>query len=115
MPVPLHQAKADLFRTLGHPVRIRILELLQQGPLAVRDLAAAVEVESSTMSQHLGVLRMTRVVSANRDGGSVVYTLASGEVATLLGAARRLLTEVIADQSQLLTELRQPPDQPRPG
>ncbi|MGP3958003.1 ArsR/SmtB family transcription factor [Nonomuraea sp. 3N208] len=115
MPIPLYQAKADLFRTLGHPIRIRILELLQQGPLAVRELAAAVEVESSTMSQHLGVLRMAGVVSAKRDGGSVIYALSAGEVAELLGAARRLLTEVIADQSGLLAELRQPPYESPPG
>ena len=41
MSVPLYQAKAELFRTLGHPVRIRVLELLQDGPKPVRDLLAA--------------------------------------------------------------------------
>ncbi|MFG1704183.1 ArsR/SmtB family transcription factor [Nonomuraea sp. M3C6] len=115
MPVPLYQAKADMFRTLGHPVRIRVLELLQQGPLAVRDLAAAAEVESSTMSQQLSVLRMAGLVTATRDGGSVVYSLSRGEVAELLRAARRLLSELIADQNGLLAELQQSPHQPRPG
>ena len=51
MSIPLHQAKAELFRTLGHPVRIRVLELLQDGPQPVRDLLTAIEVEPSNLSQ----------------------------------------------------------------
>jgi regulatory ArsR family protein len=49
--VPLHQAKAELFRTLGHPARVRVLELLQQGPRAVRDLLSEIDVEASNLSQ----------------------------------------------------------------
>lgn len=50
MPVPLYQAKAESFRVLGHPVRIRVLELLRTGPLPVRDLPASIEVEPSALS-----------------------------------------------------------------
>jgi hypothetical protein len=47
MPVPLYQAKAEFFRMLGHPVRIRVLELLQDGPKPVRDLLAETGIEPS--------------------------------------------------------------------
>ncbi|MCC0093387.1 ArsR family transcriptional regulator [Streptomyces flavotricini] len=57
MPVPLYQAKAEFFRMLGHPVRIRVLELLQDEPMPVRELLAAIEVEPSALSQQLAVLR----------------------------------------------------------
>lgn len=50
MPVPPYQAKAEFFRVLGHPVRIRVLELLRTGPLPVRDLPASIEVASSALS-----------------------------------------------------------------
>jgi ArsR family transcriptional regulator len=50
---PLHHSKAELFRTLGHPVRIRVLELLEDRPMAVRELLADIEVESSSLSQQL--------------------------------------------------------------
>lgn len=106
MAVPLHQAKAELFRTLGHPVRIRVLELLQDGPLQVRELLARIEVESSSMSQQLAVLRRTGLVTATREGATVIYALSSGEVADLLLAARRLLSGLIAEQRELLAELR---------
>jgi len=104
--VPLYQAKAEFFRMLGHPVRIRVLELLQDGPLPVRDLLTAIEVESSGLSQHLAVLRRSGIVTSTRDGSTVVYELAGGDVAALLKAARRILTEVLAGQNELLAELR---------
>lgn len=95
--VPLYRAKADLFRTLGHPVRIRVLELLLDGSLAVRDLLANIDIESSSLSQQLRVLREHGLVTSARDGATMRYTLASPEVADLLRAGRAILTaEVLA-------------------
>ncbi|MFH8789275.1 ArsR/SmtB family transcription factor [Streptomyces roseoverticillatus] len=106
MPVPLYQAKAEFFRMLGHPVRIRVLELLQDGPMPVRDLLAAIEVEPSGLSQQLAVLRRSGIVTSTRTGSTVVYELAGGDVAELMRAARRILTEMLAGQHGLLEELR---------
>nr|WSX48667.1 metalloregulator ArsR/SmtB family transcription factor [Streptomyces sp. NBC_00974] len=107
MPVPLYQAKAEFFRMLGHPVRIRVLELLQDGPMPVRDLLAAIEIEPSALSQQLAVLRRSGIVTSVRDGSTVVYEPAGGDVAQLMLAARRILTEVLSGQSVLLEELRE--------
>ena len=107
MSVPLYQAKAEFFRMLGHPVRIRVLELLQDGPMPVRELLAAIEVESSSLSQQLAVLRRSGIVSSQREGSRVVYALAGGDVADLMGAARRILTEMLAGRNELLAELRE--------
>ncbi|MGP4105163.1 ArsR/SmtB family transcription factor [Nonomuraea sp. KM90] len=107
MSVPLYQAKAELFRLLGHPVRIRVLELLQEGPKPVRDLLAEIEVEPTGLSQHLAVLRRSELVTAHREGSSVVYALSGGDVAELLRAARQLLTAKLSDQRELLSELLQ--------
>uniref|UniRef100_A0AAU3GVL5 Metalloregulator ArsR/SmtB family transcription factor n=1 Tax=Streptomyces sp. NBC_01401 TaxID=2903854 RepID=A0AAU3GVL5_9ACTN len=113
MPVPLYQAKADFFRMLGHPVRIRVLELLQDGPMPVRDLLAAIEVEPSALSQQLAVLRRSGIVASTREGATVVYELAGGDVAELMRAARRILTEMLAGQNELLAELREAEGSPR--
>ncbi len=104
--VPLYQAKAEFFRMLGHPVRIRVLELLQDGPMPVRELLAAIEVEPSGLSQQLAVLRRSGIVTSAREGSTVVYELAGGDVADLLRAARRILTEMLAGRGELLAELR---------
>ncbi|GAA2719862.1 metalloregulator ArsR/SmtB family transcription factor [Actinocorallia aurantiaca] len=106
MPVPLYQAKAEFFRTLGHPMRIRVLELLQDGPRPVRELLEELEAEPSSLSQQLAVLRRAGLVTGTREGGTVVYALSTPDVADLLRAARRILTEMLADQGELLAELR---------
>ncbi|RSM63345.1 transcriptional regulator [Amycolatopsis sp. WAC 01376] len=106
MPVPLYQAKAEFFRMLGHPVRIRVLELLADGPKAVRELLTEIEVEASNLSQQLAVLRRSGIVTSTREGSTVVYALAGGDVVELLRAARRILTELLADQNALLAQLR---------
>lgn len=107
MSVPLYQAKAEFFRMLGHPVRIRVLELLQDGPKPVRELLAAIAVEPSGLSQQLAVLRRSGIVTSTREGQAVVYALAGGDVADLMRAARRILTEMLAGQNELLAELRE--------
>ncbi|NXY97033.1 winged helix-turn-helix transcriptional regulator [Streptomyces sp. BR123] len=107
MQVPLYQAKAEFFRMLGHPVRIRVLELLQDGPKPVRGLLAEIDIEPSNLSQQLAVLRRSGIVVSTREGSTVTYALAGGDVADLLRAARRILTEMLAGRNELLAELRQ--------
>ncbi|MFB7496591.1 ArsR/SmtB family transcription factor [Streptomyces sp. NPDC056161] len=107
MSVPLYEAKAEFFRMPGHPVRIRVLELLQDGPLPVRELPAAVEVEPSRLSQQLAVPRRSGIVTSTREGSTVVHAPAGGDVADLMKAARRILTGLTAGRNELLTELRE--------
>jgi ArsR family transcriptional regulator len=104
--VPLYQIKADFFKTLGHPVRIRVLELLSQREHAVAELLTDVGVEASNLSQQLAVLRRAGVVTSRRDGAAVIYRIASPEVAQLLAVARSILTDVITDRAELLDDLR---------
>ncbi|MFE7754497.1 ArsR/SmtB family transcription factor [Streptomyces sp. NPDC057429] len=113
MLVPLYQAKAEFFRMLGHPVRIRVLELLQSGPMPVRELLAAIEVEPAALSQQLAVLRRSGIVNSKREGSTVVYELAGGDVAELMRAARRILTVMLSGQNELLEELREAEVSPR--
>ena len=105
MPVPLYQAKEEFFRTLGHPARIRVLELLSEKPRPVHELLAAIEIEASNLSQQLSVLRRSGLVTQRREGGEVIYSLAVPEVRDLLSAARGILRAQIADQSGLVDEL----------
>ncbi|MEV4624321.1 metalloregulator ArsR/SmtB family transcription factor [Asanoa sp. NPDC049573] len=108
MQPPLYERKAEFFRILGHPVRIRVLELLGDGPRQVRELLDEIAVEPSNLSHQLGVLRRAGIVVSTRDGTAVVYALAGPDVADLMRAARRILTEMIKGQSSLLDALRQP-------
>ena len=110
MPVPLYQAKAELFRCLGHPARIRILELLSEEDLAVHELLASVTIEQSNLSQQLAVLRAAGIVVQRREGTEVIYTLALPEMRDLLRAGRRLLEAKHNTRDSLVDEVsRQAP------
>ncbi|MFI6547189.1 ArsR/SmtB family transcription factor [Streptomyces prunicolor] len=102
--VLLCQAKAEFS---GRPERVRVLELLQNDPIPVRDLLGEIEVEPSGLSQQLAVLRRSGIVVSIREGSAVGCALAGGNVAELLGAARRILFELITGQSELPAELQQ--------
>ena len=106
MPVPLYQAKADLFRSLGHPLRIRVLELLSERDHAVHELLAELDIEPSNLSQQLAVLRRTGLVHQQRVGGEVIYSIAVPRTRDLLLSARALLLDVLADRDNLKQELR---------
>lgn len=101
MAVPLYEAKADLFRALGHPVRIRVLELLSERDHAVHELLAEIPTEASSLSQQLAVLRRTGLVRQQRLRGEVVYSIVVPQTRDLLLAARLVLREVLADQAEL--------------
>jgi len=112
MSTPLYQLKAEFFKTLGHPARIRVLELLGQREHAVSELLPVVGVEATNLSQHLAVLRRAGLVVTRRDGAAVYYSLTSPRVAELLAVARGILTEVLSEQVGLLADLRAPLGEP---
>ncbi|MGW4632570.1 ArsR/SmtB family transcription factor [Nocardia sp. NPDC004415] len=99
---PLYQMKADFFKTLGHPVRIRVLELLSRREHAVSEILPEVGVEAANLSQQLAVLRRAGLVTARREGLTVTYALTSPQVAELLAVARGILTSVVAVQVEAL-------------
>lgn len=105
MPVPLYQAKAEFFRTLGHPARIRILELLSVRDHAVHELLEQIDIEPSNLSQQLAVLRRAGLVTPTRLGHEVRYAIAVPEVRDLLLAARTILVGLIEDLDLLKAEL----------
>lgn len=105
MPTPLHQLKAEFFRTLGHPARIRVLELLSKREWSVGEMVPEVGLEASHLSQQLGVLRRAGLVTTRKQGTTVFYALASPEIAELLAVARSILTGVLGEQADLLKDL----------
>lgn len=102
---PLSEVKADLFKALAHPARVRALEVLAEGERAVGDLQPLVGIESSHLSQQLGILRRAGLVATRREGSSVVYSLRDPLVADLLSVAKRLLLASLTETRDLLDDL----------
>ncbi len=100
---PLYEVKANLFKGLAHPVRIRVLEVLSSTPeAAVAELLADTGLEASHLSLHLGVLRRHHLVVGERRGSQVFYRLAYPAVADLLVVAKGLLIEILDDTRRTL-------------
>src|SRR5258708_32985529 len=102
---PVHEVKANLFRVLRHPARVRILELLRDGERSVGALQSELGLDSGGTSQHLAALRRIGLVESRREGTSVFYRVDDGRVFDLLAAGRERRGRRLADQQSLLREL----------
>jgi ArsR family transcriptional regulator len=101
----LDVAKAELFKSLGHPARVRILELLVEGEQSVGDLLAATGLEPSSLSQHLNLIKHTGLVDSRRVGNGVTYRVTDSSVGAFLAAARAVLAATLGRTRQTLEEL----------
>jgi ArsR family transcriptional regulator len=103
---PISELKAELFKALAHPARIRVLEVLSEGEHSVGELQPLVGIESSHLSQQLAVLRRAGLVSARKEGSSVIYELKDPLVAELLAVAKRFLINALSETTGLLAGLK---------
>jgi DNA-binding transcriptional ArsR family regulator len=102
----LQAFKARFFRALAHPTRIRILEILVRGDRTVQELQEALALEQPVVSQQLAVLRNHGIVSAQKEGLSVRYTLRDPLIGDLLDVARRVFNNQLTSTRGLLRELQ---------
>jgi ArsR family transcriptional regulator len=104
--VPISEVKAELFKALAHPARIRVLELLSEGERSVGEMQPLVGIEPPHLSQQLGVLRHAGLVTTRKEGSSVIYAIRDPELVALLAAAKRVLINSLAGTQDLLADLR---------
>lgn len=106
MPRPIYNVKAEFFKALGNPARIRILELLRDGERSAGDLVRDLELEQSNVSQQLGVLRSKGIIEGRRDGATVFYHVKDPRTFQLLSAAKEIITSTLSESNELLTDLK---------
>jgi ArsR family transcriptional regulator len=87
--------KAEFFKALGHPLRIRVLELLSERERSVSELLDQVNVEQPYLSQQLAILRRADFVVARREGANVIYALADERIADVLAVSRQMLLDMV--------------------
>ena len=80
---------AAVLKTVAHPLRLRIVELLEGGERTVGDLQEALGVTQSLTSQHLSQMRMRGVLAARREGTAVYYSIANPDVVKVIHCIRR--------------------------
>jgi ArsR family transcriptional regulator len=103
----LQTLKAEFFRALAHPARIRLLELLsERGEQSVQSLQARLDLDQPVVSQQLAKLRASGVVVCRKEGTTVQYALANPRIADLLAVAKAILSHWLTGHRTLLHELR---------
>jgi ArsR family transcriptional regulator len=112
---PIYALKADFFRVLGHPVRVRMLQVLRDGELSVGSLQDELELDSSSTSQHLAALRGQGLLESRKEGTSVFYRVKDPRTLELLELARQIIAAAREDNQALLDDLAVEDFGPGPG
>lgn len=107
MPLQLAQFKAEFFKALAHPLRIRILDSLRGGEKGVNELSETLAVEPSNVSQQLAVLRMRNIVMGRKAGSSVFYSAADPALFKLLDVAREIFNNQLVGVREMLQEIQE--------
>lgn len=81
---------AEFFKALAHPLRVRVLDALREGPVSVNEMREQLGVEQSTLSQQLAVLRSKRLVVTQRQGTTIRYQISDPAIWMLLDSARSI-------------------------
>lgn len=113
-PAPISRLKADFFRLLGHPARVRILELLRDGERSVGELQTALGLDSGGTSQQLTAMRRQGVLESRRAGTSVFYRVKDPRIFQLLEIAKQILAAQLEETRDLLGDLNAAPRDKRP-
>lgn len=110
---PIQQINAEFFRILGHPARVRVLELLKDGEMTVGDLQAELGIDSSGTSQHLGAMRRQGILEARKEGTSVYYSVRDPRIFQMLESARQVIGSHLEEANAVLGELGDSATKPR--
>lgn len=102
----LQQFKAEFFKALAHPMRIRMLEVLSDGEKSVNELQTILGSEGSAVSQQLSVLRAKNLVHTVKEGTTVVYSLRDPLIKDLLAVARQIFDNHLVESISLLRDIR---------
>lgn len=105
MTQELQTFKADFFKALSNPLRIRILELLREGDKYVHELQEHMNVESAVVSQQLAILRNKNIVLGVKDGTKVMYSVKDPLLFDLLDIAKRIFNNSLNDTIQMLKDI----------
>lgn len=106
MDMTVPQFKADFFKALAHPLRIRILELLADGDKNVNEMQTLLGSEGSAVSQQLAVLRGKNIVQGTKDGNKVTYSLRDPMILELLRVARQIFNNHLVNTITMLDRVK---------
>jgi len=107
MQHPLRRFKAELFKALSHPGRIKMLEALRAGEKTVGELQALLDDEPGSASQHLALLRARDIVVGRKEGNNIFYSVRNPLLFRILDAAREIFSNQLVDSQEMLSYVQE--------
>lgn len=107
MSQQLANFKAEFFKALAHPIRIRILDCLRKGEKGVNELSEMLQLEPANVSQQLAVLRVRNIVAGRKSGSSVFYSVSDPALFKLLDAAKEIFNNHLVGVREMLEEMKE--------
>ena len=105
MPQQLANFKAEFFKALAHPVRIRILDRLRDGEKGVNELSEALQIEQANVSQQLAILRVRNIVIGRKSGSNVYYSVSDRTIFKLLDVAKTIFNNHLVGVRDMLQQI----------
>ena len=109
MPAQIANFKAEFFKALAHPIRIRIVDCLRSGEKGVNELSETLQLEPANVSQQLAVLRYRNIVTGRKSGSSVFYSVSDPALFKLLDVAKEIFNNHLVGVREMLEELKEGP------
>jgi ArsR family transcriptional regulator len=107
MPQQVAHFKAEFFKALAHPIRIRIVDCLRGGEKGVGELSEMLQLEPANVSQQLTVLRFRSIVTARKSGSSVFYSVSDPALFKMLDVAKVIFNNQLSGVREMLTEMKE--------
>lgn len=105
MPQQLANFKAEFFKALANPIRIRILDCLRDGAKGVNELSEILGIEPANVSQQLAILRVRNIVIGRKAGSNVYYSVSDSTVFRLLDVARKIFNNHLVGVRDMLQQI----------
>jgi DNA-binding transcriptional ArsR family regulator len=106
MPQQLANFKAEFFKALAHPVRIRILDCLRDGEKSVNELSQLLRIEPANVSQQLAIMRVRNIVIGRKSGSNVYYSVSDTTLFKLLDVAKNIFNNHLVGVRDMLQQIK---------
>lgn len=103
----INKLTADFLKSLAHPVRVKVVNMLEPGERCVCELVEEIDIEQSNLSQHLAVMKRQGLIDSRKEGTKVIYRVASPAVIEVLRSVERAIGEQLSHSHNILKILRQ--------
>ncbi len=102
----IFEMQAEMCKTMGNAVRLKIVHALRPGPLRVSEIVQATGLAQAKVSQHLSVLRAVGIVTTERVGKDVICRIANPKVTRVCDLMREVLVEQATQRSDIVQAIQ---------